>query len=205
MRKTLLLGAIAMALALPTASQAQFSLGLRVGYAPAMGDYAKDFKLKDEVKAQIPIQIDGMYKFTPEIAAGLYFSYGFGMLNSDVKDQCDALGVDCSASSMRLGVQGTYSFTTVSPTFVPWVGAGLGFEWLTEKASLGGVSASADTTGFEFLNLQLGGDYKVSNQFYVGPYVLFSLGQYSNVEGQSIPDKGIHQWLHLGVRGKFDL
>lgn len=205
MRKLLMIGAMAIGLALPTASRAQFTLGARVGYAPAMGDYAKDSPLKDGVKSQIPIQVDGLYKFTPQFAAGLYFSYGIGQLSSAASDECDLNGVDCSASTMRLGVQGTYSLTNVSPTFVPWLGAGLGFEWLTQKASFGGVSASADTTGFEFLNLQGGADYKVSDAFALGPYVLFSMGQYSSFEGTSIPDKGVHEWLHFGIRGKFDL
>lgn len=205
MRKLLMIGAIAVGLALPTASRAQFTLGARLGYAPAMGDFSKDNPQKDLVKSQIPIQVDGLYRFTPEIAAGLYFSYGIGQLNSDVSDQCDATGIDCSVSAMRLGLQGTYSLTKVSPTIVPWLGAGIGFEWLSVKQSLGGFSATADTTGFEFLNLQGGADYKVAEKFALGPYVLFSIGQYSSVEGNSITDKGIHEWLHFGIRGKFDL
>jgi outer membrane protein W len=204
MRKLFML-AVAAALVLPTASRAQFTLGARLGFAPAMGDAAKNQPMSDGVKSQVPIQLDGLYRFTPEFAAGVYFSYGFAQLASAVKDGCDASGVSCSASVTRLGLEGTYSLTTVSPTFVPWFGAGIGYEWLTQKASFGGVSASADATGFEFLNLQLGGDYKVSNQFYVGPYLLLSIGQYSEVAGNSITDKGIHEWLSFGVRGKFDL
>ncbi len=205
MRKLLMIGAIAIGVVLPTASRAQFTLGARLGYAPAMGDFQKNDPLKDSVKSQIPIQVDGLYRFTPQFAAGLYFSYGIGQLSSDMNDACDAFNVDCSVSTMRFGVQGTYSLTNVSPTFVPWLGAGIGFEWLSLTTSAGGFSASSDTTGFEFLNLQAGGDYKVSESFAIGPYVLFSMGQYSSVEGTSIPEKGTHEWLHFGIRGKFDL
>lgn len=204
MRKLLTL-AVAMALALPTASRAQFSLGARLGFAPAMGDAMKGAPMSDGAKSQIPIQLDALYKFTPEFAAGLYFSYGFVQLASAVTNDCNASGVSCSASVTRLGVEATYSFTTVSPTFVPWAGAGIGYEWLTEKDSFGGVSVSADATGFEFLNLQVGGDYKVSNQFFVGPYIMLTVGQYSEVAGNSIPDKAVHEWLGFGIRGKFDL
>ena len=220
MRKTLLLGAIAMALALPTASQAQFSLGARIGYAPAMGAAEKDpatgesFKMKDGIKSQIPLQLDAAYKVTPEIAVGAYFSYGFGQVGSAVKAECDAFGQDCSASDMRLGLQAFYTFTKVSPQFTPWAGLGLGYEWGKIKATGGGFAdESATFSGWEFLNLQFGADYKVSDQFGIGPYVMFSIAQYGSVEAESggasasadVEKKAIHEWLGFGVRGKFDL
>jgi outer membrane protein W len=203
MRKLLMLSLIA--LLVPMTSQAQVTLGLRVGYAPAMGDAAKDAPLKDVVSSQIPIQLDALYRITPDIGAGLYFSYGIAQLNSDVKDFCDASGVSCSASNMRLGVQGRYTFNSLKAPMVPWAGVGFGYEWSTIKGSAGGVSADATTTGFEFLNLQVGGDYKVNDQFAIGPYVQFSIGQYSAVEGEDITDKGMHEWLGFGIAGKFDL
>ncbi len=204
MRKLLMVAVLA-ALAIPTASHAQFQLGLRLGYAPAMGDAAKDAPLKDGIKSQIPIQIDAMYKITPEWAAGLYFSYGFGQVGSAEQDSCDAFGVDCSMTVMRFGAQGTYTFTKVSPSFVPWAGLGIGYEALTEKVALGGASVSQDITGWEFLNLQVGGDYKVSPAFAFGPYIMYSIGQFSSVEGNSITDKAMHEWFNIGIRGKFDL
>ncbi len=211
MRKLLMVGAVVAAVAIPTASHAQFTLGLRLGYAPAMGDMAKSadgstsWKMSDFVGSQIPLQFDAMYRFTPEWAAGLYFSYGFGQVTGTAKDLCNSLGEDCSASAMRFGVQGTYTFTTVSPTFVPWAGLGIGYETVTLKESIGGASGTTDFSGWEYLNLQLGGDYKVNPKFAVGPYVMFSLNQFSNIEGNSIPEKSMHEWFHIGLRGKFDL
>jgi len=204
MRKLLMLGSL-MALLVPTASHAQFSLGLRLGYAPAMGDAAKDAPLSDIVKSQIPIQLDAMYKVTPDISAGLYFSYGISQLNSDVKDACDAVGVSCSASNIRVGIQGAYAFNQVKAPLVPWAGVGVGYELNTIKGEMGGVSDTATTSGIEFLNLQVGGDYKVNEKFAVGPYLLVTVAQYSKVESESITDKGMHEWLSFGVRGKFDL
>jgi Outer membrane protein beta-barrel domain len=203
MRKLLM--AALVALLVPTASFAQFQLGLRLGYSPAMGDEQKDLPLKDTVKSQIPIQVDAMYKVTKDVAVGGYFSYGFGQLNSDLKDGCDATGLDCSASNMRLGLQAAYTFNQVTAPLVPWAAVGFGYEWTTLKVALGGASGEATTSGFEFLNLQLGGDYKVNEQFAIGPYAQLSIGQYSSIEGNSITDKGMHQWLGFGLRGKFDL
>jgi hypothetical protein len=197
MRKLLMLAALLV----PMISQAQVSLGLRVGYAPAMGDFAKDAPMSDGVKSQIPVQLDALYKVTKDIAVGGYFAYGFGQLNSDF---CPS-GTDCSASDMRFGVQGTYTFNQLKSPLVPWAGLGFGYE--IAKASIGDTDTSA--SGFEFLNLQVGGDYSVNEQFAIGPYVMLSVSQFSKQDdgttSADIEEKGLHQWLGFGIRGKFDL
>jgi hypothetical protein len=212
MRKLLVLGSL-VALLVPAASHASpFSLGLRLGFAPAMGDAAKDTKLSDGVKSQIPIQLDATYSVLPDLAVGGYFAYGLGQVNSDI---CQP-GADCSASSMRLGLQALYTFNQVKAPMVPWVGAGFGYEWASMKQEAGSAKFEQKANGFEFLNLQVGGDYKVNEKFAIGPYAQFSIAQYSNqkvtnsvdptenLDG-SIPNKGIHEWFGFGVRGKFDL
>src|SRR5574340_291105 len=124
MRKTFMLVAMLAAVALPTAGHAQFTLGFRLGYAPAMGD-AYEFKgtgdptvdgtsakMSDGVSSQIPLQIEAAYRITPQIAAGVYGSYGFAdggptyMTSAAGQDVCSVNGVDCSASTYRLGLQG---------------------------------------------------------------------------------------------------
>ena len=213
MRKLAILGVAALALLLPTASNAQVSVGLRLGYAPAMGDAEKDSKMSDGLKSQIPIQLDVTYKLTKEIAVGGYASYGFGQLGGEVKDTCDnATGVSCSASVVRLGVQGTYAFAPMSG-FLPWAGAGIGYEWGTYTIKGGGEEFKVGASGFEFLNLQVGGDYQVSPQLAVGPFLGVSFAQYGKVtfddglttETQTIQDKGMHEFVQFGIRGKFDL
>ena len=70
--------------------------------------------------------------------------------------------------------------------------------------------------GFEFLNLQAGLDFAPAPQVGIGPFVAFSLGQYSRTKGETsdptlivddgeIENKALHQWLFLGVRGMFVL
>ena len=218
MRKLLFAGLVA--LLVPTASHAQFQLGLRVGYAPAMGDAAKDTKMSDiSLSSQIPLQLDASYKFDKDFAAGLYLSYGFGQVDNKAFSQlagfqvCGVNGIDCSGSSFRVGAQGNYTFNQVTGPFVPWAGLFAGYESVTTKLSGGGATGSIDLTGYE-LGLQVGGDYKVNEQFSVGPYLTYSFGQYQNVEGKfngttvasgSISDKAMHSWLSLGVMGKFNL
>ncbi len=217
MKKLLVLGAALAAMAFPATSRAQFQLGLRLGYAPAMGDAAKDWSMSDAVKSQIPIQLDAGYKLTPELAVGAYFSYGFGASDSlvipGVGDVCGS-GVDCSSTLYRAGVQGLYTFTQVKSALVPWAGVGIGYEWASLTAEGGGMKAEFSTSGMEYLNLQVGGDYKVSPKFAIGPYALFSLAKYSSatvkvngneVASGSIDQQAMHEWLHVGVRGSFDL
>ncbi len=202
MRKLLI---VLAAIAIPAASHAAggFTLGLRLGYGAPGGDVGGALKMSDTTGGQIPFQVDAMYRINPEFAVGGYFSYGFGDVAGQAKDICDLYGSDCSTSTLRVGVQGTYTFTMVQ-TFVPWVGLGTGYEALSLTESQGGASATSDITGWEYFNLQVGGDYRFSPLFALGPYLQYSMGQYSNIEGNSITDKGTHSWFNIGIRGKFD-
>jgi hypothetical protein len=206
MRKLVL--ASLVALLVPTASFAQFQVGARLGFAPVGGDEAKGSPMSDGIKSQIPIQLDAMYRVNKDLAAGMYFSYGIGQLASDFCTD----GASCSANVIRVGVQGTYAFNDVKAPLVPWVGAGIGWERLGLSAEAGGQKIEGNDTGVE-LNLQVGGDYKVNDQFSVGPYLMVSFGQYTSAEiktpagtvSGSISDTAMHEWFGFGVRGKFDL
>jgi hypothetical protein len=204
MRKLMLAAVAAVAFAVPSLSNAQVQLGLRVGFAPAMGSAGGDLKMKDGISSQIPVQVDALYAVMPNLKLGAYASYGFGILGGDFKDACNALNEDCSASVFRLGVQGIYSFAPVNQ-FTPWAGVGFGYEWGTA------TEEGTDLTfkGFELLNASVGADYKVNQQFAVGPFVGLSLGQYSKAEidgtSGTIDQKKMHQWMQFGVRGTFDL
>jgi hypothetical protein len=207
MRKLFTIAVLAL---LPLAAEAQLNLGLRLGYAPAMGDAMKDAKMSEGVKSQIPIQLDAMFGVTPDLSVGAYVSYGFGQLASGA---CDA-GVSCSASDTRFGLQGLYSFNAAGAAFVPWVGAGIGYEVASYSMEADGEKLEFDLSGWEFLNLQAGANYRVNDRVSFGPYVQFSVGQYSSAEvtmpgvgsfSGDIPEKGVHQWFGFGVRGSFRL
>jgi outer membrane protein W len=186
----------------PPDAGGKIKLGLRLGYSIPMGDASKDNKLSDAVSGVIPIWLDLGYMVTPNIMVGLYGMYGITMLNSDIKDACD----DCSASQMRFGLQGQYH---ISPgeSLDPWVGLGIGYEIMNFKAPnpLGSGTVESDFKGFEFLNIQGGADFKVADSFAVGPFLSFSLGQYSKAGDQDIEETAMHQWFTLGVKGTLGL
>ena len=187
-------------------------IGLRLGYGIPLGDAAKDVKLGDSLKGQIPIRIDAGYRINPNIYVGLYFSYGIAMINKDKTKGCDQSGVDCSAHTLNFGVMGAYHIMPEA-SFDPWVGLGLGLEQVGQKVSAGGKDFSSTAKGLTFLDLQVGGDFKATPNFMVGPFVSFAIGQYSSVSSETpagsasadITDKGLHQWLTIGVRGAYGI
>lgn len=218
MKKIIALVSMAAAsLASPAlADDSGFTLGLRAGYGIPMGDAVKSGKLSDGVSGTIPLALDVGYRLDPSLFLGAYFQYGIGLVNDSKVfggGVCDLTGVSCSAYVMRFGLEGIYRFSP-GASFVPWAGIGVGYEIAGLSAEQAGMKATATYRGFEFVNLQLGGDFKVSPSFSVGPFASFSIGQYSDAKLElpgfpttsgSIADKAIHEWLQLGVKGTFDL
>ncbi len=206
---------VAALLLVPAASRAQVQLGARLGYAFGMGDVGGDsggtLHMSDWTKSHVPVQVDVLFKVAPGLRIGPYFSYGWAQTGGDLKDACDLSGVDCTASIMRLGVEATFTVPQPGP-FAPWFGAGFGYEWSKVHISFPGGSGDMKARGFEFLNLQVGGDFKPAPRFRIGPFAQLSFAQYSTVDttgdgvGPSdIPTKKFHEWFQIGVRGAFDL
>lgn len=213
LRRLAMVGLVAAALAAPGRSEAQFGVGARLGYAFGLGDVGGDaggtLKMSDWISGQIPVQVDLMFHVIPGLSVGPYFSYGFGRVGGDLDRACSA-GVDCTASNMRLGAQATY---TLPPPLPFWVGVGIGYEWSKVELSGGGQSGEVKFRGMELLNLQAGMDFLATPILRFGPFAMLSMGRYSTAESTgalagpstSIPEKKVHEWLQIGVRGMFDL
>jgi outer membrane protein W len=195
----------------------KIKLGLRLGYAIPSGKVFGDnntvggqpltsTKLSDLVSGGVPIQLDAGYMVTDNILVGLYGQYAFVS-----EKNCDT-GADCSAHDIRLGVQAQYHI--MPDQFVdPWLGIGVGYEWLSDSESAGGVSQDTTLKGLEFLNLQGGADFQAASAFTVGPFLSLSLGQYAslstsgplaNLSG-SLDNKALHEWITIGAKGTFGL
>ena len=190
------------------AQDGKIKLGLRLGYAlPAgkigdvsvAGQTADGGKLSDHVSGQIPIWIDAGYMVIPNLLVGLYGQYGF----ISTKD-CDG----CSAHDLRIGIQGQYHFTP-EQSIDPWLGIGFGYESLGTSQTVAGQSFDASAHGWELLNLQGGVDFEVIPKFTVGPFLSFSLDQFSSESsgGTSIDytSKQLHEWILIGAKGTFGI
>jgi hypothetical protein len=198
-------------------------LGLRLGYGVPLGSAAENADLSDFIKGQIPIWVDLGYRITPNVMAGAYFFYGFGL----VADRMCQEPADCSAHDMRLGLQGQYRFSP-DGEINPWLGAGVGLEWLGNSAevSQGAMKMSLSSTlfGIQFLDLQGGVDFAVSETAGIGPFLSLSLAQFNSGSASAscsglpagfscnssgtdgdINNKALHEWLIIGARGVYGL
>jgi hypothetical protein len=207
------------------ASAGGFELGARLGYGIPAGEFADDASdVSDGISGMIPLQLDLGYRVSPAFSIGGYVMYGIGFVGDDFSKICDdaddfpGLSASCSARDVRLGIQGQFHFLP-KKKLDPWLGAGLGYEWQTLGQDISGVGRESDfsvtTKGFEFINLQGGLDFKVAPGLALGPFLSFSVGQYSStstscsgnsciaIESGGIDDKALHQWFLLGVRGTF--
>jgi outer membrane protein W len=200
---------LAALVAFAPSAQAQLAFDFKLAYALPMGDVALDFPFSDAVSGALPIGLDARYKFTPNLSAGVYFQYAPMFVKN-----CGQ-GFSCSATDVRLGIEAVYAFMP-DAGFNPWVGVGTGWEWTTLKASGGGEADRSFTyDGWEYFNIQVGGDFALSKMFAVGPYVGFSGGTYTTLSGSSgstsnsvsIPsaDRAFHSWFQFGVKGTLNL
>lgn len=199
-------------------------VGLRSGYAIPLGNLAgapsgaTAPNLGDTISGMVPIWLDAGYRLNPNMMIGAFFQYGIAFANTGNKSflaQCANSAVSCSANDLMFGAQFHYHLMP-DQTIDPWAGIGIGYEILNMSGSQGGQSlGSAAFNGFQFVNLQIGGDYKVMPNLGVGPFVMFSLGEYSGCSlngpnGQSagtctIQNTAMHEWLTFGIRGAYDI
>jgi hypothetical protein len=189
-------------------------LGARLGFGLPLGGATggNGNDLSKVISNMFPIWLDAGYRILPNLYAGLYFMYGFGSVGSDFANNngCNLPGGGCSVHDTRFGVNGQYHFTIPGP-LEPWAGVGFGFEWLGGSVSQGGASGGFGASGFEFIDLQGGLDFKVITNLDIGPFLSLSFAQYDNTSNdgpagsnsQSIQNKALHEWLMFGVRGTY--
>jgi hypothetical protein len=186
--------------------------GARLGYALPMGKENGTDNLSDDVSGAVPLVLEVGYRLNGNFTIGALFQYGFGQVHNTASNGCGSGGIDCSASVMRLGIEGIYNFN-MEGTFTPWVGIGTGYEWLSLSASLAGQSGSLTASGFEFATLHAGGDFRVAPQFALGPFISLSFAEYASESlsgaagsgSMDLTDKKVHEWLQFGVRGRFGI
>ncbi len=210
MRQVLLAAAIAV---LPAAAAASPSLGLRLGYEGSSGSAAKGTPMSDVMQADVPVQLEALWRFGEHFSAGVYYSFALGLLSKQVTDACahltdqvtgEHIAATCSAWEMRAGIRFEYAFPELSDRFAPWLGAGTGWEWVREKIDASRGSSAWTTSGWEVMSLDGGADVKVAPKLWIGPYLGYRFGQYSRLGGYAIVTKAFHSWLGIGVRGKWD-
>lgn len=204
MRKIIAVAALLVATLVPSAASAQFFVGARLGYGMPWGEIWDGADLKDGVKSQIPIQLDAGLKLGQALALGAYASYGFAQISDDEKDFCDAFNIDCSASTVRVGVQANLHAAN-SETTEFWGGVTLGYTRLTLTEDNDDLAL----TGFEG-GLQGGFDFLASPNVRVGPFASLTVGRFTKWDDgtndgdiEDFADTTFHGWFQIGIRGMF--
>jgi hypothetical protein len=222
-----------MAWAVPSAAaaEAEFEIGGRLGLGIPIGDVAGGEgevggePLNDSIAVQFPLILDVGARINGRIFVGGYLGFGLGVPGNDVADWCDETddeaGVEasCVAYVLRLGAQAHYHFQDRGRAD-PWVGAGIGYEWagygMSAESGSQDVDLSFTAHGLEFVNLQGGVDFALSELLTIGPFATFTLGRYGRLESdcsgacsgfddleEEIDEKAIHGWLMVGGRVSF--
>jgi opacity protein-like surface antigen len=219
--------AVLLALALPALAAAQYdprypppryygpppvgpTFSAWVGYAAPTGQfdgYGGD-GLGSVLNGAIPFGAEFGYRFSPLFRGGIYFEGAPVFVDSSA---CYP-GDPCGGSNFQLGVEAQVHFAPYHRVD-PWVGLGVGYEWLNVDAT-GGTGAGYPEhwryTGWIFPRLSGGLDFAVSPFMTLGPYVAYSAGEYGDVytastgTTASIGQRAYHGWFSLGVRGNFN-
>jgi hypothetical protein len=193
---------------------AHFEVGVRAGLGLPIGnavgprqDAPAGTSLSSLVAWTVPLQLDAGARVGP-VFVGLYLTYAFGHPGSAF-DTANTR----SANDVRVGFEALWHFAP-DGAVDPWAGLGVGYEWLNLSVSgPSGGSVSATFRGFEWVNVQLGLDFRLGRYFRLGPFLQARVGQYDSgslgiVNGQGVetsasadlPSKAAHAWIDVGVR-----
>jgi len=194
----------------PTSARGSVELGVRVGYGFPFGHFGRlndsttDTPLRDVVRGQVPVWFDAGYRTARRLYVGLFVQYGVGLIDES-HSACGVAGVTCTVGDFRLG--GIFMYDLSSDRLLnPWLGVGLGYEWLTQSAHSADHQPVSATASGPQASVHAGAEFRVGRQAGIGPFLSCSVGQYRRFDGVSpIEDASFHEWVLAGVRGTLDL
>ena len=179
-------------------SRRGFAMALRTGWGIPQGQLVEGFDLARASVGIVPVWLDLGYRFNKHLLVGIYAQYAFGIVRRCPGD------LPCNASDVRFGFQAQWHFSAREDVD-RWVGIGSGFEIYDEDVA----GMTQRFGGYEFVHLQAGEDFSLGHRFGLGPFVAWTLGQFTGVQrGPSdsrlqdfdITKRALHSWVILGLR-----
>jgi len=206
------------------AERTGFSTGLRLGVGVPLGKAGQDLggaerDLSDLTSWRAPVWVDVGYALSGALTIGAYAQVGVG----GVGDSC--IG-DCDWSDIRAGAAAELRFLPGAPVN-PWLGVGLGWEWLSYRQLLSGMVPDemgnmvpvtgrlSESFGGPELMLHGGVDFQVEDALRIGPYASATVSQYLTDSFSCVPPdercppdgsidgSGFHSWIGVGLRGAY--
>jgi hypothetical protein len=177
--------------------------GLRSGYAVPIGTaFGYSGAMTETISGYVPLRVDAGYRIAR------HFYVGADVQLATLVSKACPDGGSCSGSDIRAGVMVAYHLL---PTRVvdPWLGVGMGYEWLSVSRTVDGATGDIEARGLELIDVELGADVRPSRSFRIGPVLSASVGRYTRIaiNGTSTRDFEAtnHAWVMVGLRGAFDL
>ena len=194
-----------------------------------------DVKLSDAANGGVAFMLEAGYRVSPSWFIGAFGQYTHVLTKNNPLSCPD--GFDCSTGQIRLGPQVQYHFSP-DAGFDPFVGLGFGIVLLNSSIEgsrqvptpVGAVTADVDiaskTRGPEFVNLTVGGKWRLSDSLSFGPYLTGTYARYTvragdqtttvnlppaaggpqtSTAGLPAVDDGPYGLVILGVRGTFNM
>lgn len=176
------------------------SVGARAAWAIPAGTLLGTSSLASSFSGAVPLQLDVLYRFDRHFSAGAWFAYAPASAKN-----CPP-GDSCSGTGTSFGLQIFYTLDAQG-ALRPWFGFGMGYEWLKLEQTSAGVTSSTTLSGFQWANLQVGGDFSLTARFFLGPYAALSFATFSESSpGGSIPstDRHLHDWITVGLKATYE-
>ncbi|MCE9667672.1 hypothetical protein LY474_07575 [Myxococcus stipitatus] len=178
----------------PTGLELTIGLGFQggAGYVYKNGERLDgshgDVKLSDGAVGGVPFLVELGYRLSPKWFVGAYGQVSY-ILTSESPLSCPE-GFDCNAMQFRFGPQVQYHFSPEA-SFDPFVGVGFGMAILNVKNSgvlpvdtpAGALNSDFEvdstTRGPEFINVTVGGKWRLGESFSFGPYLTAGYATYT--------------------------
>jgi hypothetical protein len=178
-------------------------VGLRSGLALPVGTmFTSSGAMNETIAGYVPLRLDIGYRLAS------HFYVGANAQFATVLPKACPSGASCTGTDMRVGL--TAAFHLLPRRLVdPWIGVGMGIEWLNVSRTVDGTTVDVNARGLELIDVELGADVRPAAVLRIGPVLSGSVGRYTRiaVNGVETTDftPSLHSWVMLGVRGAFDM
>jgi hypothetical protein len=176
-------------------------IGIATGYAQGGGKLGGDMgSLEDVAGPGASVQLELAYRILPRLSVGAYGTLAAYQHGDRTDSDTDVLGATA-------GLQAAWHFRP-DRSIDPWVSVGAGWIGLWVEPSIGKTTS---LQGLELARLQVGADYRLSENVAIAPVIGGSLSMFlgqdsaMTTEFTEIDDKQVNVTAFAGLAGRFDL
>jgi hypothetical protein len=186
-----------------------FYLALGLGGTFLGGDAQLGVPMSQVVHAQqAHVSGEAGLRLSAAFALGVYADVSAGDPTSTLLATCKAQGSDCFATTGRVGLLFRHAWAPLSSR-APWLSLGTGWEFggvTVEHSAADDTSTFSDVvsySGWEYVRLGAGIDFRVSRLLGFGLYGSFAVGEYSQYEDPTTSHsvaRSAHTTSQVGLR-----